>query len=285
MLPAYQIAPVARPQARAYIEAHHYLRCAPRAPTVALGLWHGPALIGVALIGVSCSEAARSFPFGPAYKAHVLELTRFHVLDGTPKNTESWFLARVRRRLDRRLWGLLAFADPSAGHVGTLYQASSALYLGQTRARRAYRDSAGRSRSDRQGKRTFSAATATACGWTVVPQPPKHRYLFLLGGPLQRHYVRRALRVPVLPYPAPLAVPGRWSDLVAALATALAALDHRYAGDRLARHYARRLGWSPPLPAVPAPVAPRARPCLRGLGTAALSLRPWTPAGRRTPCT
>ena len=285
MHPAYQIAPVPRPQARAYIEAHHYLRTAPRAPTVALGLWQGATLIGVALIGVSCSEAARAFPFGPAYKTHVLELTRFHVLDGTPRNTESWFLARVRRRLDRRLWGLLAFADPSAGHVGTLYQASSALYLGQTRARRAYRDSAGRTHSERQGRTTFSAATATAYGWTAVPQPPKHRYLFLLGGPLQRHYVRQALRVPVLPYPAPLATPGRWSDLVTTLTAAVAAWDHRYAGGRLARHYYHRLGWSPPLPAVPAPVAPRARPCLRWLGTAALSLRPWTPAGRRTPCT
>ena len=264
MQPGYQIAPVPRPQARAYIEAHHYLRTSPRAPTVALGLWHGPALIGVALIGVSCSEAARSFPFGPAYTSHVLELTRFHVRDNTPKNTESWFLAGVRRRLDRRLWGLLAFADPSAGHVGTIYQASNALYLGQTRARRAYRDSAGRTHSDRQGKHTLSVAAAGACGWTVVPQLPKHRYLFLLGGPLQRHYVRRALRAPVLPYPTPLATPGRWANLVAALAAALAALDHHYAGDRLARHYYRRLGWGP----LPPPVA--APPARRRWGTVAL---------------
>jgi len=249
---------------------------------VALGLWHGPDLLGVALIGVSCSEAARAFPFGAAHTARILELTRFHVRDGTPKNTESWFLAGVRRRLDRRLWGLLAFADPSAGHVGTVYQASNALYLGQTRARRAYRDSAGRTHSDRQGKHTLSAATATACGWTVVTQPPKHRYLFLLGGPLQRHYVRRALRVPVLPYPAPPATAGRWSNLVAALVAALAAADHHYAGDRLARHYARRLGWSPPRPAAPAPVD--GRPTRRRLGNGSTAAPPPIPRAARTLC-
>ncbi len=245
LLRAYTIRPIPRAQGIAYIAAHHYLKTAPKASSASYGLYAGAQLIGVALVGVGCSEAARAYPFGGAYRRRVLELTRFHVLDGTPRCTESWFLARVRRQLDHQLLGLLAFADPSAGHSGIIYRASNALYLGKTRARRAYQDSAGRTHSDRQGRATLSAAAAAARGWTAIRQAPKHRYLFLLGGPLQRHYARALVVAPILPYPTAAGPASRWDQLVQAAVRRIARCDARFFQQRLARHYYRRLGVDP----------------------------------------
>ncbi len=75
------------------------------------------------------------------------ELGRFVLLDEVPFNGESWFLARCLHQLRRYgLRGVLSFSDPVPrttadsvlifpGHVGTIYQAGNAAYLGRGRAR------------------------------------------------------------------------------------------------------------------------------------------------------
>lgn len=62
-------------------------------------------------------------------------LARLFVIDGTPKNTESWFMARAvawvkRNRPDVAL--LVSYADPSAGHAGTIYKAANWIADGRT---------------------------------------------------------------------------------------------------------------------------------------------------------
>jgi hypothetical protein len=164
------------------------------------------------MYGVAGSEAARAQPFGRAHTARVLELSRLHLHDDAPANSESWILAQTLHALHRArpdLWGVISFADPAApgGHHGTVYRATNALFYGFTKSGVAYRDSSGALHSARQGKLTLTRAAAAARGWTAERRPPKYRYLFVLGGPLQRARRRRAVIAPLAPYPGAALAP------------------------------------------------------------------------------
>jgi len=79
--------------------------------------------------------------------ADSLELSRFVLLDAVPSNGETWFLGRCFDLLRREGFiGVLAFSDPVprsdasgrtlfVGHIGTIYQAHNAVYLGRGTAR------------------------------------------------------------------------------------------------------------------------------------------------------
>lgn len=217
----YRVAPIAVAPARQHILRHHYMHSCIVAPSASFGLWDGTRLLGVALFGVAGSQAARAVPFGRPHARRVLELSRFHVLDDTPPNTESWFLAQALRALHRArpdLWAIMAFADPSpgAGHRGIIYRAGGGLFYGRSRPQTAYRDAAGGLHSARQGKQTLCRASALARGWTPVRQEPKYRYLFLLGSPHRRYALRRQLVAQLYPYPADSVRPTQlslWSRL------------------------------------------------------------------------
>ena len=71
---------------------------------------------------------------------------RFVLLDEVPGNGETWFLARCFEALRKRVRGILSFSDPVErmrndgtvvfpGHIGTIYQAHNARYLGRGKAR------------------------------------------------------------------------------------------------------------------------------------------------------
>jgi hypothetical protein len=98
------------------------------------------------------------FPGRPTESA---ELGRFILLDSVPANGETWFLARTFELLRREsLLGVLSFSDPVPrrnlsgrvifpGHVGTIYQAANACYLGRATARSLHLLPDGRVLSDR----------------------------------------------------------------------------------------------------------------------------------------
>lgn len=76
-----------------------------------------------------------------------MELGRLVLLEDVPANGESWFIARCFDLLRRRGYaGVISHADPVPrtasdgrlvfpGHVGTIYQASNAVYTGVATAR------------------------------------------------------------------------------------------------------------------------------------------------------
>lgn len=132
---------------RAFVERHHYSGSFP-AVVHRYGLFERGELVGVAVLGVPAQKAVLTGPF-PTLQPYVesLELSRFVLLDRVPANAESWFWARCRELAAKAgLRGILAFSDPverigsdgqvvKPGHVGTIYQASNALYLGRGTAR------------------------------------------------------------------------------------------------------------------------------------------------------
>ena len=131
----YTVAPIDDAAAAAFCTAHHYLRSYPAAAH-RFGLFHRGRLIGVAVYAVPASDKVLTNPL-PDLEPYVQStvLARL-VLAPTPGNAETWMLARCRTLLlAAGVRAVITFADPSAGHVGIIYQAANSIYLGTTQAR------------------------------------------------------------------------------------------------------------------------------------------------------
>ncbi len=130
--------------AKGFVVAHHYSRCFPAA-RFRVGLYRRSELVGVAVFSMPCS--AQVLDALPCRDQGGVELGRFVLLDDVPGNGETWFLARAFALLRREGYaGVLSFSDPHPrataaghvvfpGHIGTIYQAGNAVYLGRGSAR------------------------------------------------------------------------------------------------------------------------------------------------------
>lgn len=193
-------------EGKEFIRQHHYSHGCHNGP-MTVGLYLDDfRLIGVCAFATPGSENVRASLWGPEQKDAVTELHRLVILDETPTNTESWFIVRALAALKARkpgICGVLSFADSTEGHVGTIYQATNALYCGTTGSRaRFWRDQDGRLRHPRQNGVNISADDARARGWVAEVRDPKYRYLYVLADD-RRH--KRALlaglRITPQPYP------------------------------------------------------------------------------------
>lgn len=107
----------------------HYLGRWPGVVVLRLGLFDGEEPIGVIVFALPPRETNKR------YSATMWELARLFIIDDTPKNTETWFIARAIKyikahRLD--VDGLVSYADPSVGHSGTIYRAGNWIQDGMT---------------------------------------------------------------------------------------------------------------------------------------------------------
>jgi hypothetical protein len=127
--------------AKAFVLEHRYSGSFPAARW-RFGLFHRGTLQGVAVFSHPCNDRVLTNVF-PGRATDSVELGRFVLLDAVPGNGETWMLGQCFRRLRREgLAGVLAFSDPCqrvnrlgctvfGGHVGTIYQAHNAVYLGR----------------------------------------------------------------------------------------------------------------------------------------------------------
>lgn len=146
-----------------FVRAHHYSGSYPAA-RFRVGLYRKVGFLQSYLAGV----AVFSVPVQPASLLHhvgtmdATELGRLVLLDEVGFNGESWFMARAFRLLKKYLpvAGVLSYSDPvrretvtgevvTPGHVGQVYQALNAAYVGRGGARRLYLDPRGRTIAER----------------------------------------------------------------------------------------------------------------------------------------
>lgn len=165
------------------------------------GLWHGMTLMGVVAYNMTTRRACEQV-FGPDHHDKVWHMGRLALAESAPRNSESRLIGLSLRAIQREypdVWGVLTYAAQSAGHVGYVYQATNALYTGVGGDNSAYKfvDADGRI----YGTTGVNKAQAAARGLTVVPEPRKHRYLYVLGNKSQRRERMALLRLPSLPYP------------------------------------------------------------------------------------
>lgn len=72
-------------------------------------------------------------PMSRHYENDTLELRRFVLIDQMPKNTESYFLSRCLKWIeknDKDIVRIVTFADPNHGHQGVIYRASNFSFEG-----------------------------------------------------------------------------------------------------------------------------------------------------------
>ena len=96
----------------------------------------------------------------------VLELTRMYFVDDTPQNTESRALGMARsfiRRWYPQIRLVLAYADPSNGHKGTIYEADNWAPFGMTK------ESHGYGWSSREAESRQDTQVASKMRWVRTP--------------------------------------------------------------------------------------------------------------------
>lgn len=143
----YDVAEIDEAGAKSFVVTHHYSHSYVAARR-RFGMFRRGELVGVAVFSHPCNDRAITNVFGCERAVDGLELGRFVLLDSVPANGESWFLARCRERLHEFV-GVVSFSDDTPrstaegvpvflGHIGTIYQASNAAFLGRGTARTLY---------------------------------------------------------------------------------------------------------------------------------------------------
>lgn len=199
----YLIRKIPSNEGKEFIKKHHYSHGCHNGP-MCWGLFDGNNLIGVIAFATPCSENVRASVFGVDHKDSITELHRLVILDNTPKNTESWFISRALKELKLykpKIKAVLSFADATEGHVGTIYQATNAIFAGTSGKAIFYLDENGRLRHPRQNGVNISKNEASRRGWTSVKRDGKYRYLFLIGNKSENRWARKNLKLESLEYP------------------------------------------------------------------------------------
>ena len=166
------------------------------------GLWHGAMLYGVVSYNLPTRSVCESV-FGPEHHDKVWHMNRLVCADTAPPMSESRLIGQSLRQIHREhgVWAVVTYADTNAGHIGTVYQATNALYTGLSVIKYFYVDEDGNHRSRYQDGNTVTAELAAKRNWVRREGKPKHRYVYILGTKKQKSFRSKLLRYPVLPYP------------------------------------------------------------------------------------
>ena len=195
------IAPISQIDAKEILIPNHYLHSFPGGTKLSFGVYLDARLLGALTFGVGPYLGYKLVK--DASPDDVVTLTRLWLSDGLPKNSESRVIGIVLRSLRKEtsLKFVLAYSDPAAGHVGTIYQATNWLYTGLSSATPLYDIGDGimhhsRSLAHQLGSHSIRYLTYRGIVVKTVPQMAKHRYIYFLDDSW-----RTRLLVPVLPYP------------------------------------------------------------------------------------
>lgn len=204
MNPKYKINPTDRKTVN-HLVAKHYLHRWPGVVVATLALFEESTPIGVLVFALPPRETCKRYKVN-----HCWELARLFIEDCTPKNTETWFVARAIywiRQTHPEVQCLVSYADPSAKHKGTIYLAGNWITDGRTDQERKT------PRFDYvfAGKR-YSRRAHVPEGVVPerTPRVSKFRFVYWLDG---LHEKRRAaslvtlLPLPLTPLPTPLHPP------------------------------------------------------------------------------
>ena len=195
----YTISPIERQLAIDIIIKKHYLHR--RAPcSIAFGLFQNSNLVGVILYGTPASSPLRKGICGPEEAKNVIELTRLWVDDSVPKNAESFLISNTVSHAGKPI--IVSFADPTAGHVGYVYQAANWIYTGLS-AKRTNWTVEGLSQHSHTIADKFNSVEDIkkfyGSRFSLQPRPQKHRYIWFCRA--RRKELLTKLRYPILPYP------------------------------------------------------------------------------------
>ncbi len=200
-LQSIRMQPIPFIAAKQIVVKHHYLHSLPGGTKLAFGAFVEGRLLGVITFGVGPYNAF-SLVEGTCPN-DCLTLTRLWLSEELPPNSESRVISVCLRYLRKytALKFITTYADPAQGHVGTIYQATGWLYTGLSKATPKFDIGDSIARHSRSlahafGSHSLRCLSERGLNVKVLPQIPKHRYIYFLD----QDY-RNRLKTPSLPYP------------------------------------------------------------------------------------
>lgn len=172
----YSVGPASRSEADPLVFSH-YLKRWPGVVVLTLGMWRGPFIVGVIVFALPPREMAKRYEVTVCW-----ELARLYVMDTEPFNSETWFMSRAIKFIRSNhptVEALVSYADPSAGHSGTIYRAANWQQDGRTdQERKTPRFDYG------VGVKTYSRRSQVPEGAEVtrIPRVSKFRYVYRMKG-------------------------------------------------------------------------------------------------------
>lgn len=173
------------------------------------GLFLSGQLACVACYGPPVAPARYSRLLGKENSKSILQLCRGASAYWAPRWTPSKLISISLKLLSKYYGtrGVVAYADPLAGEIGTIYQACNALYLGLTKPgggkRYIIKGHAYDPRKvhKRFGSRAHHHLVKIDPDYKSISITPKHRYLFLLGERRFRKEMTEKIKHLIQPYP------------------------------------------------------------------------------------
>lgn len=122
-------------EAQQFIEKYEWLGNV-GAASLSFGLFYQEHLAAVVCFSPTTSPTGFTKLLPGVRRRRIMQLCRGASAHWAPKNAASMLIGAALRELrrGRRIWLVIAYADPRAGEIGTVYQAANALYLGMTDA-------------------------------------------------------------------------------------------------------------------------------------------------------
>ncbi len=200
-LQSIRVQPIPFVAAKQIVVKHHYLHSLPGGTKLAFGVFVEGRLLGAITFGVGPYNAF-SLVEGTCPN-DCLTLTRLWLSEILPPNSESRVISVCLRYLKKytTLKFIMTYAGPARGHVGTIYQATGWLYIGLSEATPKFDIGDGIARHSRSlahafGSHSLKYLSERGLNVKVLPQIPKHRYIYFLD----QDY-RNRLKPTTLPYP------------------------------------------------------------------------------------
>tara|TARA_R110002020_G_scaffold2488_1_gene11676 strand:+ start:18824 stop:19555 length:732 start_codon:yes stop_codon:yes gene_type:complete len=182
-------------QARKIIAQYEYLGTYCNAPIFAHGIYFSDHLAGCVVFGAPSPPNIAPSVMGEKEADRVIQLARGACVHWAHPHSASKLIASGLRSAESRGYGcVIAFSDPDAGEIGTVYQATNWLYCGLTAKRPDYFNARGVRVVGRFQK-------GDAKKLTKGDRTRKHRYVFLLGNKRDRKNLRKCLRWETDAYP------------------------------------------------------------------------------------
>lgn len=176
---ACRVEPVSITAVDGFVKAH-YLHKRPAIVMLALAMMKDTRQIGCVIYSAPPRQA------DVRYGGKTWELARLYLLDEVPQNAETWLIAQSVRWIKRNhpeVCNLVSYADPSAGHSGTIYRAANWREDGRTDDERRtprcdYYDARTGKKYGRRGNMPADAVVERR------PRVSKHRFALAIRGRL-----------------------------------------------------------------------------------------------------
>lgn len=181
-------------------------------------VYFGGYIGGVCCFGATAGTRVAESIAGIRNADRVCTLVRGACLPWTPTGTASYLISRACREMADKYGKNLfvAYGTEAAGEIGQIYSSLNWRYTGRTQASQQFvldgkihdsRQVSGFAR-DRSGgtlkyhrSRSAQKLLLLEQGAMFMPGAPKHRYIGIYGSPGTVKRLRRALKLPSLPYP------------------------------------------------------------------------------------